>query len=174
MPSACSFFGSTPTVPGDLVGAQSEFKWPEKGKLKTILEGLRQNAARPATQTSHNRHLPADNPDVSNITHVFVERGKKTPLGPVFDGPFQITDRIGTSCVQIRVGSYANGEPRHEIQHWHNLKAAHMKEGAEVAQKPALGRKPLNPAAPQFLPRNGQPAPDGPANDNKPTYSQEW
>ena len=88
------------------------------------------------------------------VTHVFVRRGKTTPLGPCFDGPFEIKQRLGTSCVQIRVGSYANGEPRYETQHWNNVKPAVLSENAVATERIALGRRPLNPEAKSFKPKN--------------------
>ena len=60
---------------------------------------------------------------------------------------------MGNSCVKLLVGTFANGDPRHETQHWENLKIAHMREDQPVAQKPQRGRKPLNPKAPPFQPK---------------------
>jgi transposase InsO family protein len=142
-------FGSTPTIPGDIIGEPGPT--PDKPQIKRLLEGLRTNAARPAVQTTHNREHTENYPDLEKVTHVYVRKGKTTPLGPTFEGPFLITERQGTSCVQIRVGSYANGEPRFETQHWSNLKIAHRSEGEEDAVRKKLGRK-LNPKAPEFKP----------------------
>ena len=134
--------GENPVIPGDLVGEPGP---PITGaKLKKLLEGLRKNAARPAVQTTHNRDAPVNNPDLSHTTHVFVKRGKAPPLGHSYDGPFQIVERLGTSCVKLRVGSFANGDPRYEVQHWHNLKPAVMAEDTRTAERAALGCKPLN------------------------------
>ena len=136
------------------------------------------NTARQPVQTAHNRTPPVNYPEelLDNVTHVYVKRGKTTPLGHSFDGPFPITRRLDTSCVEIRVGSYASGAPRLEVQHWQNLKPAVLKEGQEPATRVSRGRKPaatthstpetspettdsgtspnLNPWAPEFSPEN--------------------
>ena len=78
--------------------------------------------------------------------------GKIPILGSAFEGPFEIMDRIGKSVIKIRVGSYANGEPRYEQQHWHNCKPAVMAKSTTVAERKALGRKKLNPEASNFIP----------------------
>ena len=52
---------------------------PEAEKL---LEGLRQKAARPAVQTSHHGEKQINWPNLERVTHVFIKRGKTTPLGP--------------------------------------------------------------------------------------------
>ena len=143
-------FGSNPMVPGDLIGEPGP---PiSNDQLKNILETLRQNAARDPIPTAHNRVPPINNPDLSQVTHVFVRRGKTATLGRCFDGPFEIIERVGKSCIRLRVGSFANGEPRYELQHWENCRPAHLAEGSTPAEKPKAGRKPLNHKAPEFLP----------------------
>ena len=62
-------------------------------------------------------------------------------MGSNFDGPFEIVERMGSSCVKVRVGSYANGKPRLEVQHWSNCKPAVLAQGAQEGQKVARGRK---------------------------------
>ena len=54
--------------------------------------------------------------------------------------------RRGRSQVQVRVGSYANGEARLLTYHWSACKPAHMREGALPGQRPRLGR-PSKPEA---------------------------
>ena len=120
-------------------------------KLKALLDNLRTNAAKSPVQTTHNRtqevHMPAV---IRDCTHVYVKRAKVTPLGHCWDGPFPISERTSDSCVKIRVGSFANGDPRFELQHWNNLKPAVMKDGQSEASRVPLGRKPLNPKAKDF------------------------
>ena len=142
--------GTTPLIPGDIITQPGT---PLQGaQLKELLETVRMKAARPPVQTSHNRTPPIHYPDLSDVTHAYVRRGKTTPLSHKFDGPFQIVERMGSSCVKLRVGSTAKGEPRFETQHWENLKPAHMRPEQEVAQRPTRGRKPLNPEAETFKP----------------------
>ena len=165
--------GCNPTVPGDFVHPVGPPL--NTNQVSDLLEGLRKNAARPPVQTAHNRTPPINYPEglLDNVTHVYVKRGKTSPLGHSFDGPFPVTRRLDTSCVEIRVGSFANGSPRLEVQHWQNLKPAVVKEGQEPATRVARGRKPaaaqpasgtppdettentspgLNPEAPEFAP----------------------
>ena len=142
--------GANPMIPGDIIGVPGP---PIKGKqLKELLQGLRINAARPPVQTTHNRDIAVNYPDLSNVTHVFVKRGKTVPLGPSFDGPFEIVERLGKACIKLKVGVFASGEDRFEVQHWHNVKPAVMGEHDSAAERPALGRKPLDPQAKSFAP----------------------
>ena len=151
-------FGMTPRLPPDLIGEPGQpLSSPEAEKL---LEGLRQKAARPAVQTSHHGEKQTNWPDLKGVTHVFIKRGKTTPLGPSYDGPFKITEKVGKSCIQVRAGSYANGEPRLELHHWENCKPAHIDKSTPEAERPKLGRK-LNPRAPDFFPET---KPTGPPN----------
>ena len=141
-------YGSTLTIPGDLAGADLQ---PDSD-LQNLLHRLRKNAARPPVQTAHHGtqsvHLPEN---LDQVSHVYVRRGKTTPLGKNYDGPFLITKRLGTSSVQVRVGAYAGtGDTRYETHHWNNCKIAHFYDEPFEATRPALGRK----SAAQKLPQS--------------------
>ena len=140
--------GTNPTVPGDIVGDPGPPL--SNAQIKELLEALRQQAAAPPTQTTHNRAQPVYMPDLSRTTHI--KLGKPKPLGKQYEGPFEITERLGTSCIRIRVGSYANGDPRYEVQHWSNCRPAAIEQNTGPATRPSRGRPPLNPAAKEFAP----------------------
>ena len=148
-------YGTNPTVPGDIIGEPGP---PLQGEqLQSLLQGLRRNAARPPVQPTHNRQPPVNYPNLDQTTHVYVRRGKKDTLGPLFDGPFPIIQRLGKSCVKLRVGLTAGGEPRTEVQHWSNCSPAVISEDTPDAERKARGRPPLNPKAPVFVPQKAVP-----------------
>ena len=139
--------GSNPTIPGDLIGEPGP---PIEGsQLKELLETLRTNAAKPPVPMTHNRDPPINYPDLSKVTHVYIRKGKTTPLGVKFEGPFEITERLGASCIRVRVGSHADGSPRLEVQHWNNCKPAVLAPGAQEGQKAVRGRPRKEPDQPQ-------------------------
>ena len=108
-----------------------------------LLERLRAKAARPPVQTAHHSKPKVYMPEeMDQTTHVWVKNPKPLPLGAKFDGPYRIVERLGTSCLKVRVGSYTNGEPRHDTVHWHNCKPAHFLDEPTEAERPKLGRKP--------------------------------
>ena len=156
--------GANPSIPGDIIKEPGPPLAP--GQVKQLLEGLRQNAARPPVQTVHNRKAPVNYPDLSKATHVYVRRGKTTLLGPTFDGPFEIIQRLGTSCVKIRVGSFTDSTPREENQHWSNCKVS--VENATPQDRTPLGRRPLNPQAVEFQPRTSEATPGKEASPPRP------
>ena len=143
--------GANPAQPGDIIGEPGPPINDEQ--LRRLLEGLRTNAARPAIQTAHHRTPPVNVPiNLDQVTHVRVKRAKPGPLGISYEGPFQIIERVGDSCLKLRVGSYASGEPRYELQHWENCKPAVMSDDTPTAVRQKLGRKALNPRAAPFKP----------------------
>ena len=87
------------------------------------------------------------------VTHVRGRRAKTGPLGHTYEGPYKIEERVSNSCVKLRVGSYVDGRPRFEIQHWENLKPAVLEDNQAPAERPQPGRKPLNPRAEPFVPQ---------------------
>ena len=79
-------------------------------------------------------------PSVANATHVYVKVGKTGPLGANFDGPLKILERRGTSCALVRMGYYANGQPRTQVHHWNNMKPANFDGEPFETERPKLGR----------------------------------
>ena len=53
-----------------------------------------------------------------------------------------LISRPSKSSVQIRVGYYANGQPKYEIRSVRDLKVAHLAPEAEEASRPKRGRPP--------------------------------
>merc|ERR1712015_4572 len=128
-------------LPGDLIGKPGQESTP--GQVGQMLENLKANAARPAVQTSSHRDPPVHMPvDLDRVTHVRVKRAKPGPLGHSYEGPFEIYERVSNSCVRIRVGSFANGEPKYELHHWNNLKPAVLRNDTKLAERTRPGRAP--------------------------------
>ena len=129
--------GQCPKLPGDIVRSD-----PSAPDVKALVHNLKLNAARDPIQTSFHGKQPVYWPcSAEKATHVHIQRGKQTPLGPCFEGAYPITRRVGTSCIEVQVGFFNNGEPRLEMVHWNNAQPAVLRPGAEIAQRPALGRR---------------------------------
>ena len=43
---------------------------------------------------------------------MFVKRGKPGDFGKQFDDPFKVEEKVGDTCLKIRVGSTAQGTPQ--------------------------------------------------------------
>ena len=142
-------FGDTIKVPGDLIGPD-----PVEDVV-ALLDRLRTNAAQPPPQTSHHRDVPVYMPEgAHDAKSVYLKLGKPAKLGPCYDGPYKIEERIGESCLKLRVGNWASGEPRYEVQHWNNCyPSPHDITPIDRAKR---GRKPLNPEAQEFVPSGSE------------------
>ena len=94
-------------------------------------------------QTDHHKEHPVYFPKTAEkCTHVYVKRGKVSPLGPPMHGPYKIEERLKDSSLKLFMGHYADGKPRYEVHHWHNCQPYELPEGEEAASRPALGRRP--------------------------------
>ena len=91
--------------------------------------------------SNHNERIPYVPAYLDRVTHGRLRRAKPGVLGHAYDGPFPIVERIGTTCIKLRVGSYANGTPRYEIHHWDNAKPAMVLDETVAVEKPRRGRK---------------------------------
>ena len=134
--------GGCPKLPGDLV---SQIDNPALD-VTQLLANLQANAAQEPAQPDHHRDVPTYWPSsAQKATHVYLKRGKPTPLGPQFEGPLPILDRIGKSCLKILTGRWAGGQERHETVHWENCKPYVAKVGLPIAQRATRGRPRKHP-----------------------------
>ena len=107
-------FGRSPLIPGQLLGEPGP---PLTSlQIKALLEELYRMDAKPALQTS-SQPKELDISETDSATHVYVKIEEPRGLSPRFEGPFEIVSRPSRSQVQVRVGSYASGEPRHLTYH---------------------------------------------------------
>ena len=111
--------------------------------MQCLISGVKQNTNRAPAPTTIRRLVPTYFPAVAkNATHVFLRRGKHTPLSPLSDGPLPIIRRVSKSTIEIQVGHYRNGSPRLELHHWNNCDPIVLSKDTQPAEKPQLGRKP--------------------------------
>ena len=134
---AQAVFGEDVKLPGDLA--------PPLGKGETIqeiLERVQTNAQRPPAQTAHHKVLPTYMPTTARLaTHVYTKRPKKSPLGPINNGPYPIIRRLGKSCIEIKVGETPNGAPRLETRHWRTCSPTTLADGQTPAVRQGPGRR---------------------------------
>ena len=146
--SALLAFGRSPLIPGQCLGEPG----PPLTSVQTkaLLEELYRLEANPAMPTSS---VP-NKKDITNtddVTHVYVKVEEPQGLSPKFEGPYKVMSRPSRSQVQVRLGSFVNGEPRLATFHWSSCKPAHFREAPVEAERPKLGRKPdpdTRPVAP--------------------------
>ena len=122
-----------------------------------LLKEVQAAVDRPPAQTSRNREIPTYMPPATATAEkVYIKVAKKSPLSPIWDGPYPIKERIGKSCLKLITGHYANGRERTEVRHWRTCFPADPADDTPVAQKPLLGRKPtrLNADAREFVSRS--------------------
>ena len=84
--------------------------------------------------------LDIDN--TNDATHVYVKIENPQSLCPRFEGPYEIYSRPSRSQVELKIGMFKDGRPRLLTFHWSSCKLAHLREGAEAASRPSLGRRP--------------------------------
>ena len=137
-------YGSNPAIPGDcLINPGEEMSGPDLKELAKNLTKLDQ--AQPK-QTSSSTNNPVEEPPKS-VTHVYIKEHGVKGLEAQFRGPFPVISRPSRSTVKVRVGFFANGEERHQIRHWRDLKIAQRRsEDTPEASRPKLGRPKNSPS----------------------------
>ena len=124
--------GENPRLPGEMI---PPLKAGEP--LPELLARLKENAARPPSQTNLRRQTKVYMPEsTETATHVLTEKAKKTPLSTIFDGPFPITDKLGKSCLKLQTGTFKTGAPRSEVRHWNTCVPAKMAPNSKSADPP--------------------------------------
>ena len=62
-----------------------------------------------------------------------------------FEGPYKIVNRPSRTQITVRVGSFADGQPRLLTYNWSSCKPARLREGAKESSRPNVGRRPNPP-----------------------------
>ena len=137
--SALLLYGRSPEIPGQLLSHPG----PPLTSLQTkaLLEEMFKLESNPALQTSSKAN-PKDLDHTKNATHVYIKLEDPKGLSGRFEGPFEIVSRPSRSQIQVKIGVFANGQPRLSIYNWQQCKIAHLREGFIEGSRPALGRKP--------------------------------
>ena len=152
--------GKSVKIPGMLVGEPGPPL--NSAQTRALLDELYKMADRPPVPTS-SRTSKNDLDFTNAATHVYVKQANPQSLCPKFEGPFEITSRPSRSTIQVKIGVYASGEPRLLTLNWSSCKIAHLRDGAQSASRPSLGRPAHSPASsiqqptadqPQSFPRN--------------------
>ena len=129
-------FGENPRLPGDI-----QPDAPPDASIHELLDRLKANAARPPAPTQLHKTVPTYFPPAAQkATHVYTKNHKGHPLSPVSAGPFPIVEHLGKSCLRIRTGTFANGQPREEVHHWNNCTPTTLPESTQPATRATLGR----------------------------------
>merc|ERR1711994_478746 len=124
--SAMLLYGRSPEIPGQILGHPG----PPLNNLQTraLLEEMYKLESNPALQTSA-KVIINDIHATDNASHVYIKKEDPKGLTPRFEGPFEIVSRPSHSQVQVRIRSYANGEPRLSTYNWRSCKVANLREG---------------------------------------------
>ena len=112
-----------------------------------MLEELYKLESRPAIQTSATVN-PIDISYTEKATHVYVKVDNPGCLAPRFEGPYKVVSRPSRSQVQVRIGSYASGEPRLQTYSWNSCKIANLRPDTAEGSRPNLGRRRERPSTP--------------------------
>ena len=138
-------FGRSPLLPGQLLGHPG----PPLTSLQTkaLLEEMYKLDTNPSHPTSTKTQFK-DISSTDDVTHVYVRVDEPKGLSSRFEGPYKVISRPSRSQVEVRVGSYANGQPRTSIFHWSSCKPAHLREDFQEGSRPNLGRPRTRPDPP--------------------------
>ena len=137
--SAQMVLGMSPRIPGQLLGHPGPPL--NKVQLRGLLDQLYKLHDKPPMPMSGKREK-FDISHTENATHVYVKVDNPQSLCPKFEGPYEIYSRPSRSQVELKVGLFKDGTPRLLKLHWSSCKIAHLRDGAQAASRPMLGRRP--------------------------------
>ena len=99
----------------------------------------------PPKQTSSKSNNPVEEPP-KLVKRVYVKEHGTKGLDAQYRGPFPVISRPTRTTVKVRIGFYANGEERYQVQHWRDLKVEKKRsEDTIEAARPKLGRPKKSP-----------------------------
>ena len=96
-------FGEDVKLPGDLTPYND---WHLIDDIKKVAQAnIDQPAAQSTTHGTKQTYMP---PATTTATHVYTKVAKHKPLEAKYKGPYKILDRLGKSCLRLKVGEFAN------------------------------------------------------------------
>ena len=157
--SAQLVLAMSPRIPGQLLGEPGPPL--NTAQTRALLDQLYQLTDRPGIQTSNNKK-PNNISHTEEVSHVYVKVDSPQSLCPKFEGPYEIYSRPSRSQVEVKIGLFKDGRPRLLTFHWSSCQVANLRDGAEAASRPALGRRPKATSNPHTsVPTYGQDNFDG-------------
>ena len=85
---------------------------PEVDSAEDLLEQINMKIAGKPAQTDHQWQIPVNWPSsAAKAVNLYIRKGKPSPLGPIYEGPFEILETLGDACLRVQVGTFANGAP---------------------------------------------------------------
>ena len=171
--SAQLVLGMSPRIPGQLLGHPGPPL--DSVQIKNLLDKLYKMADRPPIPTSGKKEQ-LDIHNTLDDTHVYFKVDNPQSLCPLFEGPYEIYSRPSRSQVELKIGMFKDGRPRLLTVHWSACKIANLRPDAEVASRPALGRRPKTDTSVTGDVTSSNDAsrdPNPPADTNKQTVTEQ-
>ena len=140
--SAQLVLGKSPTIPGQVLGDPGPPL--NTTQIRALLQQLYQLHDRPGIPMSGAR-FKNDISSTDNATHVYIKVVNPQSLCSKFEGPYEVVSRPSRSQLTVKIGSFKDGSPRLQTYNWSSAKVAHLREGAQLGSRPALGRPPVQP-----------------------------
>ena len=132
-------------LPGTILTDPGEATSLEDINVDAILRKLQLKNNRLAVPPSLNRANPKVETLPESVTHVYARQHNIKGLTPSYLGPFPVVSRPSRSTIEIKVGLNKDKSDRLEIRHISDVKVAHLKEDAVIAERPKRGRPPSKP-----------------------------
>ena len=137
--SAQLVFGKNLQIPGALLHKPGpDLTTKQTNKLLHQLYRMMDRPARPMA----GKHEEKDISHTENVDQVYYRNhGDEKSLSEKFKGPVPINSRPSRSTLELKVGSYASGEPRLQEFSWSSCKPANYRDEAFSVFRDKLGRK---------------------------------
>ena len=132
--------GKHAQLPGTILADPSEVKSHEDVNVQALLRKLQIKDNRVAVPPSLNKPNPTVPTLSESVSHVYARQHNTKGLSPPYEGPFPVTSKPSRSTIEIKVGLNKHGAERIERRHVSDIKVAHLREGATIAERKKRGR----------------------------------
>ena len=132
--------GKHAQLPGTILADPDEVFTNEDINLGAILRKLQIKNNVVAVPPSVNVANPKVQTLSDSVSHVYVKQHNTKGLSHKYLGPLPVTSRPNRSTIEVKVGLNRHGAERLEIRHMSDIKVAHLRENATIAERPKRGR----------------------------------
>ena len=133
-------FGKSVQLPGTILADPDEVKGLDDISVDALLRRLQikdnRMAVPPAVNTKNTKieTLP------DSVSHIYARQHNVKGLSEKYLGPLPVLSRPNRSTIEVKVGLNKDGSQRREIRHISDVKVAHLRDGATIAERPKRGR----------------------------------
>ena len=166
-------FGKSVQLPGTILADPDEVKGLDDISVDALLRRLQIKDNRMAVPPAVNKKNTKIETLPDSVSHIYARQHNVKGLSEKYLGPLPVLSRPNRSTIEVKVGLNKDGSQRREVRHISDVKVAHLRDGATIAERPKRGRPSSNASKPVESETMSSSPPEAPDTSAPPTHDEQ-